>query len=76
MNSVAGLTRTMSRPARGEWIEIYALCSKPGQVKSRPARGEWIEIAPVMQPKTVISRLAPRGASGLKSSMIAVELRQ
>ena len=34
----------MSRPARGEWIEILYLRGRDITVKSRPARGEWIEI--------------------------------
>ena len=34
----------MSRPARGEWIEIGQSAPDPHRQQSRPARGEWIEI--------------------------------
>ena len=33
-----------SRPARGEWIEIYARRMPVLMIASRPARGEWIEM--------------------------------
>ena len=34
----------LSRPARGEWIEITIVAALCEGYKSRPARGEWIEI--------------------------------
>ena len=34
----------VSRPARGEWIEIWSGISRRLAMPSRPARGEWIEI--------------------------------
>ena len=65
---VPSLSRFQSRPARGEWIEIISsiiFCPHSGQ--SRPARGEWIEINPTSAMSGTAARLAPRGASGLKS---------
>ena len=59
----------MSRPARGEWIEISIAAmrlSKPS--KSRPARGEWIEIGGSVRNSPSLFSLAPHGASGLKLS--------
>ena len=57
----------MSRPARGEWIEInMALTFLILVFKSRPARGEWIEISQFIPALRADSCLAPRGASGLK----------
>ena len=58
----------MSRPARGEWIEITAKSMMiPTGYTSRPARGEWIEICNAAIALAAVTRLAPRGASGLKS---------
>ena len=34
----------VSRPARGEWIEMRKSTGLMCAVESRPARGEWIEI--------------------------------
>ncbi len=46
-----------SRPARGEWIEIYSGYSSSTYLRSRPARGEWIE----MRMKTVhAATVSPR----------------
>ena len=57
----------MSRPTRGEWIEIALRREKPVlDEKSRPTRGEWIEIILVPTCFHRFQRLAPRGASGLK----------
>ena len=57
-----------SRPARGEWIEIVSRYAGNVQHESRPARGEWIEMQTAGRPAPCPRRLAPRGASGLKSS--------
>ena len=36
---------TMSRPARGAWVEIaVSLLIAPALLWSRPARGAWVEI--------------------------------
>ena len=41
----------MSRPARGEWIEIYKRAIAASMKRSRPARGEWIEILLTLERK-------------------------
>ena len=56
----------MSRPARGEWIEMRILRSPVDLLGSRPARGEWIEISHSSKLPLSFTGLAPRGASGLK----------
>ena len=56
----------MSRPARGEWIEISMRLYASRAARSRPARGEWIEMPDMYWRFNNRSRLAPRGASGLK----------
>ena len=38
---------------------------------SRPVRGEWIEIMPILCAQKYANGLAPYGASGLKSQMLA-----
>ena len=58
----------VSRPARGEWIEILMICEMVQSQGSRPARGEWIEIGNTFHHFHFLLRLAPRGASGLKFS--------
>ena len=48
-----------SRPARGAWIEIAALCAVLASASSRPARGAWIEIG-MAQPAAIANSVAPR----------------
>ena len=38
-----------SPPARGAWIEIFAVFLIPAKLLSPPARGAWIEMPEVMQ---------------------------
>ena len=48
-----------SHPARGAWIEIYALKRVVQFGVSHPARGAWIEIIALMLPPPY-ARVAPR----------------
>ena len=58
--------RSLSRPARGGWIEIWRGSLPAAPTMSRPARGGWIEIPASRFPWPESSGPAPQGASGLK----------
>ena len=58
--------RSLSRPARGGWIEICQRRDSQCQAMSRPARGGWIEIRRAARCAKARSRPAPQGAGGLK----------
>ena len=50
---------TLSRPARGAWVEILTDWLKNPSIESRPARGAWVEI--VLPPHDAAPRaVAPR----------------
>ena len=57
---------SLSRPARGGWIEIWRGSLPAAPTMSRPARGGWIEIPASRFPWPESSGPAPQGASGLK----------
>ena len=42
---MAASVSVRSRPARGEWIEMFSCVYPNAAFMSRPARGEWIEIS-------------------------------
>ena len=60
------VTRAVSRPTRGAWIEISPTCSIPRPATSRPTRGAWIEIAEDAWLVLGTVGRAPHGARGLK----------
>ena len=60
------ISKGMSRPARGAWIETCAHPLYNADEKSRPARGAWIETLLGYGQKLRKGRRAPRGARGLK----------
>ena len=54
---------TLSRPARGAWVEINRdFKSMPSEAMSRPARGAWVEIPPSGQETIPIESRPARGA--------------
>ena len=57
---------TLSRPARGAWVEIATAASRVQLWQSRPARGAWVEITFREGYGIDQIRRAPQGARGLK----------
>ena len=57
----------MSRPTRGEWIEIRRKTLSYDSTSVSPYLGEWIEISFRLESHTRSVRLTLHGASGLKS---------
>ncbi len=55
------MLQIVSRPVRGEWIEIRSGGRYAGGQKSRPVRGEWIEMDIVFYSTSSISSRPVRG---------------
>ena len=61
-----GAKMDKSLPARGAWIEIFAVFLIPAKLLSLPARGAWIEIRRLRQNGSRPTRRSPHGERGLK----------
>ena len=54
--------RSVSRPARGAWVEINMGIGYELETESRPARGAWVEIFPMGERFAALMSRPARGA--------------